>query len=362
MKMMKLKCSAAVVFLAASATVATAAERPLICFGNEPSWGIALTEPGTARVTLPGEEPSTFRGAATRNEVLRESLWRGSPAAGRDLVVLLREVACSDSMSNAKHPVEARVSLPDGRFLAGCCRDPGPAAAATNTRRLEGVSWRLTSLVGKDPKVLASLSRPATARFDAGRVTGFSGCNNFTGAYTADTGRVTLGQLASTMMACSEPEMSVERAFSAAFSGTLRYAFDGDRLQLTTASGEVLVLEPEPPARIEGVTWTVTGFNNNRHAVIGTLAATPITFSFANGTVSGNAGCNTFRAPYATQGASLKVGPVITTRRACAKEIMAQEREFLAAFESAVTWNIEGGTLDMHRSDKERAIFAKASK
>lgn len=70
----------------------------------------------------------TFRGAATRDEVRRERIWRGSPAAGRDLVVLLRDAACSDGMSDAKHPVTARVSLPDLRFLAGCCRILGSGA------------------------------------------------------------------------------------------------------------------------------------------------------------------------------------------------------------------------------------------
>src|SRR5262245_35137327 len=95
---------------------------------------------------------------------------------------------------------------------------------------------------------------------------------------------------------------------------------------------------------------------------LGPLAGTRITFSFAAGTASGNAGCNTFRAPYSTQGTSLKVGPAITTRMLCAEKLMVQEREFLAALESAVTWSVEGGMLDMHRDDKERAIFANVKK
>ena len=32
---------------------AEAAEQPLICFGNEPSWGVDLTEPGVARFSSP---------------------------------------------------------------------------------------------------------------------------------------------------------------------------------------------------------------------------------------------------------------------------------------------------------------------
>ena len=43
---------------------------------------------------------------------------------------------------------------------------------------------------------------------------------------------------------------------------------------------------------------------------------------------------------------------------ACDEPLMIQEREFLAALASAVTWSIDGNVLDMHRADGERAIWA----
>src|SRR5262245_1223506 len=46
----------------------------------------------------------------------------------------------------------------------------------------EGVPWRLTSLPGHAPGALAALEPGITARFEAGRVTGFGGCNVFTGS------------------------------------------------------------------------------------------------------------------------------------------------------------------------------------
>ena len=107
-----------------------AQERPLICFGNEPSWGVDLATAGSACLSFPGEEGLTYRGAIVRNEPLREGMWRGTSSAGRDLVVFLRDGACSDGMSDTTHPVSARVSLPDGRFLAGCCRIPAARQAA----------------------------------------------------------------------------------------------------------------------------------------------------------------------------------------------------------------------------------------
>jgi uncharacterized membrane protein len=119
----------------ASVLPVAAADPPLICFGNEPSWGVALESPDTARLTLPDAPPAEYRGTANRIDVLRERVWRGTPAngAGADLVVFLREAACSDGMSDVKHPVVARVALPDGRFLAGCCRLASATPAAPTT-------------------------------------------------------------------------------------------------------------------------------------------------------------------------------------------------------------------------------------
>ena len=44
-------------------------------------------------------------------------------------------------------------------------------------------------------------------------VSGSSGCNTFTGSYTLDGINVTIGPLASTMMACEQPVMDQEAAF-----------------------------------------------------------------------------------------------------------------------------------------------------
>src|SRR5262245_32786615 len=126
---MRLRNAAVVALFCASAYPAasqTPAGSPrLICFGNEPNWSVAFDAPGQARVMTPNASPAQYRGRETRNEPLRESAWRGS-AKGRsgDLVLMMREAACSDQMSDMTHPVVARLSLADGSFLAGCCRVP----------------------------------------------------------------------------------------------------------------------------------------------------------------------------------------------------------------------------------------------
>ncbi|MBS1111568.1 MAG: heat shock protein [Anaeromyxobacteraceae bacterium] len=350
----------------AGVVAAAAADPPLVCFGNEPSWGLALERPGEARLILFDEPPAEYRGADTHIPHLRERAWRGKreDGQGSDLVAFLRQADCSDGMSDVTHPVVARVSLPDGRFLAGCCRlvasgaEASPAAGAA----LEGPLWRLTHLRGQDAQALAGLPTGITVRFEAGQVQGFGGCNQFAGGYTTEGDRLTLPPLAGTMMACAPPLMAIETAFMGAFAGALRYTVAEGRLTLTTdaETDPKLVFVAAPPPRLEGIAWEVTGFNNGRQAVVSPLAGTTLTVSFQAGSVDGAAGCNRFRATYTREGNRLTVGPAATTRMQCGGEgVMEQERQFLAALESATTWAIDRDMLDLHRADGERVLLAR---
>lgn len=344
--------------LSLTPVAAAAAEQPrLICFGNEPSWSLDLTEQGKARFSTPDSAPVEYAGSAAPLPWRKESVWRGRSAVPGDgeLVAFLREGACSDGMSNAVHPVSVNVSLPDGRHLAGCCRVPEvPLAAAS----LEQTTWLLTALPGQ-PLAAVQGANALTVRFEGGRVHGFAGCNHFMGSYALDGGRLALGPVGGTMMACPEPVMAVENRFLKAFSGTLQIAVAGDRLTLTPADGgEALQFERAPPPRLEGVLWDVTGYNNGRQAVVGPKVGTRLTLEFKDGMVSGSSGCNRFHGAFSADGKALKIGPLATTRMACPDEVMAQEQEFLRALETATTWDIVRGMLDVHRADGARVLIA----
>ena len=357
-----IRIAAILMFIASTSTAAVAEDRPLMCFGTEPSWSVDLTESDLARFSTPDGELVFYQGAGNRPDHLGETLWRGAFDEGGDLVVWMRDSACSDNMSDTEHPVTARGSLPDGQFLAGCCRVVPLAAkmekAEQVTSALEGPSWRLAQIAGKEPKGLASLERAVSVTFVDGQARGFSGCNNFTGGYQLEGSRLHLGQLASTMMACPEPGSSIENSFQKAFAGSLEFTTDSDRLLLSGASGESLLFERESPPQLDGSAWKVTNFNNKRQAVIGVIGDPDITLVFGAEEVSGSAGCNRFWASYTSDGNSISFGPPATTRMACAEALMTQEQLFLAALASAVTWRVDGNVLDMHRADSERAIWA----
>ena len=128
---------------------------------------------------------------------------------------LLREAGCSDGMSNTQHPMSARVSLPDGQLLAGCCRVPKPAKDTTDTTAkpltLEGPTWQLDSPSGSFAGIAIDAAKPVTVRFEAGRLSGFSGCNRLMGGYNLSTGKVKISMLAGSMMACPEPQTALDK-------------------------------------------------------------------------------------------------------------------------------------------------------
>jgi heat shock protein HslJ len=343
--------------LLAPHTALPAQEQPLICFGNEPSWRLDLPGTGKASFSTPDAQAVDYVGAAHSLVHRKETVWRGRPAdsEGGELVAFLRQGPCSDQMSDISHPYSVNVSLPDGRHLAGCCRlTEAPAASAG----LEHGPWRLAELAG-GPLPGVRGPGPVTVNFEAGRVHGFSGCNQFMGSYAMEGGRLVLGAIGGTMMACPGPAMALERRFLDAFSGALQVEVSADALILTPTNGRgALRFERAPPPRLEGVRWEVTGYNNGRHAVVGPKVGTRLTLMFQDGQVSGSSGCNRFHGSFKADGKMLTIRNLATTRMACEDAVMAQEQEFLRALQSAESWGIVRGMLDVHRADGERVLMA----
>ena len=81
-----------------------------------------------------------------------------------------------------------------------------------------------------------------------------------------------------------------------------------------------------------------------------------------DGTLSGKAGCNTYSGGYKTNGNQITIGPLVSTMMACDQPagVMEQEAQYLAALQSAATYQIEGNVLELRtKDDALAAIFRK---
>ena len=103
--------------------------------------------------------------------------------------------------------------------------------------------WDITSVAGTTVSVADSLSESAPfIEFNAaeGRIHGNTGCNIMNGSYTLDGKKLTLGPVATTMMAGPEAMMELEsKVLDAVNSAASVKSVSEDRLQVLDAEGNV---------------------------------------------------------------------------------------------------------------------------
>ncbi len=108
-----------------------------------------------------------------------------------------------------------------------------------------------------------------------------------------------------------------------------------------------------PGGGLTGVTWHAIAYNNGKQAVQSVATGSDPTATFAgDGTVSGNATCNTYHGPATTQRNRIAIGPLASTRMACSSDALtAQEAAVLAALQAAKTFDVQGNRLELRDAD-----------
>ena len=85
---------------------------------------------------------------------------------------------------------------------------------------------------------------------------------------------------------------------------------------------------------LDGTTWLLTDYVSPDGALFTVPAAVTPMLSFADGSISGNAGCNTFNATYTVTGDVIEIGPIMSTKMACEEPMASVEGAYLAALEA----------------------------
>jgi len=133
--------------------------------------------------------------------------------------------------------------------------DPAPGAADAATT-LGAYHWQLESATDAGgARIEALFANPDAALqldFADGRVSVSNACNRMGGGFTIDGAGITFAPMASTMMACPEPLMAMEREAGARLSGSHDFTLEAGgppRLVLARAEGGRLEFIGAPTAR-----------------------------------------------------------------------------------------------------------------
>jgi len=107
---------------------------------------------------------------------------------------------------------------------------------------LENTYWRLTALGGEPTLVIPNIQEPHFILHPADtRVSGSTGCNQFSGNYELSGQSLRFGKVSSTLRACLDPELNrQERTLLDAVNAARQWQVTGDSLELSGEAGPLV--------------------------------------------------------------------------------------------------------------------------
>jgi heat shock protein HslJ len=239
-----------------------------------------------------------------------------------------------------------------------------------NLGGLAGVNWVLSSFGPASAPVAVLPGSSVTAVFTTEGVSGSAGCNSYSGTFQFDNTNLTFSPLITTKMACTDNNiMTQETTYLTALQSVTSYQINNGQLQLAYPDGLLTfnanTATPTPAVSLTstpfvntdstlgglaGVHWTLVSYGATA-APVAALPDSPITADFTAQGVSGSAGCNQYSGNFVYNNGSLTFSPLVTTQKACADNLMAQESAYLKALQSATAYQIAGGQLTIAYPD-----------
>jgi heat shock protein HslJ len=242
--------------------------------------------------------------------------------------------------------------------LAACAssNDSGSGGSASApAQSLAGTAWDLVQYAPAGKSALTSVPDgvKATAEFTTDQISGSGGCNRFSGVYSAEGNTIDIGPLASTAMACVGQAMVVEADYLARLDEAATFSIGEGTMTMSDKAGQVVLsYTVAVPITLTGTNWSANGINTGTDAVAGLVAGSTVTAVFGDdGTLSGNAGCNTYNGTYEVSGTSMTIGPLATTEMACEPDVSKQEANYLQALGRVTTYTIRGDQLELRNDE-----------
>jgi len=228
--------------------------------------------------------------------------------------------------------------LPAGLLACSPEADGSPVGGLADT------SWTVTTINGGN--VIANA--PPTIAFSSDkRVSGTTGCNQYSALFSTNGNKITIGALTATEMGCEGAHSAQEAAFLKGMDGAATWQITesggleiGGVATIVAEAGVVASAPPPSPgAALAGTAWNLAQMGGTAD-----FAHILPTIQFGDdGKVFGFSGCNTFTGTFTTEGATLTLGPLAMTKIACVRPASAVESDYLEALAGVSSWEIGAG-------------------
>jgi heat shock protein HslJ len=334
---------------------------------------IAGQSPTTA-LFEPGAEPGkgAVGGVAMCNNYSGEYSLEGSALTIEGFATTL--ASCPDTVMQTQEEYLEVLGAAQSYEVVGetllITSEKGLLTFSANRTPLEATYWRLNSMGTIESPTIPSQGAEFIAQFfpqeggPSGLIIGSTGCNDYNATYVANLSEIKVNLPHKTNNpGCAPSFWEQEQQFFLGLNDASTYRIVGNTLQIPYDEGRQALnftaFVPEPPPPSTG--GPLTPLNGTRWwlVMIGPRAVLPgsqVTAEFAinadgeTGTLSGNAGCNTYNAPI--EGA-LQLGPIASTKRTCSEPpgVMNQEYEYLAALQTANSFTLASNQLLIGTND-----------
>lgn len=238
------------------------------------------------------------------------------------------------------------------------CACASPSSKEPPPKPFTGTRWLLVMDIpptGEKPYV----------RFGDGLVEGFGGCSPFNGRYVQDTVGsrfIAIGRLQVDKRVCDTRAAASEARTLEVLQAVSSYSITLDAMSMTGSGGTLRFT-----AASDGAAASATGAPSDslsgtrwRGVVEGQVDEASMPWlEFVDGRVAGYTGCNMLSGPWRVEGGEIHVGPLVTTKRACAGPGSEIEKRVLATLNERSRVSRQGTRLVTTAPGGERFEFSE---
>lgn len=198
---------------------------PMTARGQEPGWILTIKDGQIAHSGPYGTDPVSAALPAPERVHFGAAYTLPDVGLGARITALL----CHDAATGMPYPYSAVVTRgADATEYQGCGGDPMALLAG---------AWKVVEVGGTAPTGPV----PDLTITQDGAIFGSGGCNRFAGRLTLTGEGLTVGPLATTMMACPDPVMAAEQAFLGALARVDRFDISEEGILRLLAGDEVVL-------------------------------------------------------------------------------------------------------------------------